>query len=102
MCVEKVLVQLVQLVQFVKVLFYKDFILFIEPTLNQQHGILNQHNVTELMRTTPGWHQRVFYETFVKSCVQGRDVFESEHYEIFVVQKTASEKLLCLFSKPSA
>ncbi len=85
-----------------RVLFYKDFILFIEPTLNQQHGILNQHNVTELMRTTPGWHQRVFYETFVKSCVQGRDVFESEHYEIFVVQKTATEKLLCLFSKPSA
>ncbi|PCP01323.1 hypothetical protein CQA10_21790 [Escherichia coli] len=64
--------------------------------------LLNQHNVTELMRTTPGWHQRVFYETFVKSCVQGRDVFESEHYEIFVVQKTAPEKLLCLFSKPSA
>ncbi|WP_146673058.1 hypothetical protein, partial [Escherichia coli] len=62
----------------------------------------NQHNVTELMRTTPGWHQRVFYETFVKSCVQGRDVFESEHYEIFVVQKTGPEKLLCLFSKPSA
>ncbi|EEU9468901.1 hypothetical protein FWY15_08985 [Escherichia coli] len=83
-------------------MFYKDFILFIEPTLNQQHGILNQHNVTELMRTTPGWHQRVFYEAFVKSCVQGRDVFESEHYEIFVVQKTAPEKLLCLFSKPSA
>ncbi len=36
MCVEKVLVQLVQLVQFERLLFYKDFILFIEPTLNQQ------------------------------------------------------------------
>ncbi|EFB5120887.1 hypothetical protein FQF12_09120 [Escherichia coli] len=52
------------------------------------------------------WHiaqnRKEFYETFVKSCVQGRVVFESEHYEIFVVQKTAPEKLLCLFSKPSA
>lgn len=30
--------------------------------------------------------QRVLRD-FVKSSVQGRDVFEGEHYEIFVVQK---------------
>ncbi|OEI66351.1 hypothetical protein A9R57_25360 [Escherichia coli] len=52
------------------------------------------------------WHiaqnSKEFYETFVKSSVQGRDVFEGETYEIFVVQKIASEMLLCLFSKPSA